>query len=46
MIRITAIQAIADRLNADGYTTRRGEAWSYIRVARALKRTGKASAAK
>jgi DNA invertase Pin-like site-specific DNA recombinase len=35
-------QEIADRLNADGHTTRRGKAWNYIQVARVLKR-GQAS---
>jgi len=33
-----SLQAIADRLNAEGHTTRRGKAWNYIQVKRVLDR--------
>lgn len=32
------LQAIADKLNADGHTTRRGAAWNPVQVARVLER--------
>ena len=31
-------QAIADRLNAEGHTTRRGASWNQVQVARVLQR--------
>jgi DNA invertase Pin-like site-specific DNA recombinase len=34
------LQAIADRLNAEGHTTRRGKAWNAVQVARVLERAG------
>jgi DNA invertase Pin-like site-specific DNA recombinase len=34
------LQAIADRLNADGHTTRTGASWSPVQVLRTLKRAG------
>lgn len=33
------LQAIADRLNADGHTTRNGRAWNPVQVSRVLERT-------
>jgi DNA invertase Pin-like site-specific DNA recombinase len=35
------LQAIADRLNADGHTTRRGKPWNPVQVNRVLDRAGK-----
>ncbi len=35
-----SLRAIADRLNADGHTTRRGAAWNPMQVARVLDRAG------
>ena len=35
-----SLRAIADRLNADGHTTRRGAAWNPVQVARVLDRVG------
>jgi hypothetical protein len=32
------LQAIADRLNGDGHTTRRGKSWSPTQVSRILER--------
>ncbi len=34
-----ALQAIADRLTAEGHTTRRGKQWNAVQVMRVLKRT-------
>jgi DNA invertase Pin-like site-specific DNA recombinase len=34
------LQAITDRLNADGHTTRRQKTWNHAQVARVLKRAG------
>jgi hypothetical protein len=34
------LQGIADRLNADGHTTRRQESWNKVQVMRVLKRAG------
>jgi hypothetical protein len=34
-----SLQAIADKLNADGHTTRRGAAWNATQVARVLARS-------
>jgi DNA invertase Pin-like site-specific DNA recombinase len=33
-----SLQAIADKLNADGHTTRRGKRWNQVQVARVLQR--------
>jgi hypothetical protein len=33
-----ALQAIADKLNAKGHTTRRGKPWNAVQVARVLDR--------
>ncbi len=33
-----SLQAIADKLNADGHTTRRGRPWNPVQVARVLER--------
>jgi DNA invertase Pin-like site-specific DNA recombinase len=33
-----ALQAIADKLNADGHTTRRGKRWNAVQVSRVLER--------
>jgi hypothetical protein len=35
-----SLRAIADRLNAEGHTTRRGAAWNPVQVARVLDRAG------
>jgi len=35
-----SLRAIADGLNADGYTTRRGAAWNPVQVRRVLSRAG------
>jgi DNA invertase Pin-like site-specific DNA recombinase len=35
-----SLRAIADRLNAEGHTTRRGAAWNPVQVARVLERVG------
>jgi len=35
-----ALQAIADRLNAEGHTTRRGKPWNPVQVLRVLDRAG------
>jgi hypothetical protein len=35
-----SFRAIADRLNADGHTTRRGAAWEPMQVRRVLERAG------
>ena len=32
------LQAIADKLNSDGHTTRRGAAWNQVQVKRVLDR--------
>lgn len=34
----STLQAIADRLNADGYSTRRGKAWNHVQVKNVLER--------
>ncbi len=34
------LQAIADELNEQGHTTRRGKAWNRMQVSRVLKRAG------
>jgi len=34
------LKTIAERLNADGHTTRRGRPWNPVQVARVLERTG------
>jgi DNA invertase Pin-like site-specific DNA recombinase len=33
-----SLQAVADRLNAEGHTTRRGKPWNPVQVARVLER--------
>jgi Recombinase len=33
-----SLQAIADKLNADGHTTRRGKPWNLVQVGRVLGR--------
>jgi hypothetical protein len=33
-----ALQAIADKLNAEGHTTRRGKPWNAVQVFRVLER--------
>jgi len=35
-----SLQAIADQLNAEGHTTRRGQPWNPVQVARVLERAG------
>ncbi|MBC8876080.1 MAG: recombinase family protein, partial [Planctomycetes bacterium] len=35
-----SFQAIADELNRQGHTTRRGSAWNPMQVRRVLKRAG------
>jgi DNA invertase Pin-like site-specific DNA recombinase len=34
-----SLQAVADKLNADGHTTRRGKKWAAVQVARVLERS-------
>ena len=36
----STLQAIADKLNSDGHTTRRGAAWNQVQVKRVLDRAG------
>ena len=36
----SALQAIADELNEQGHTTRRGKPWNRMQVSRVLKRAG------
>ena len=35
-----SLQAIADKLNAEGHTTRRGRPWNPVQVSRVLERAG------